>query len=193
MPDDLEIGGPPTDIPKEFASTSPRPIRPSTSELGMIMRGFDELKGRVERIEGADDAQKIGSTTGLTMSVPTRDEIDAKLAATEARGETRFVELSGKLDRVLDAVAMSNSRMSEVREDVKGVRDEMAGVKSDNKNTRWTIAVTVVAAVLAALAALWTTQSNLLSAFQVRLAVSQAQPATPQAAAPTPASKGSSP
>jgi hypothetical protein len=36
------------------------------------------------------------------MSDPTREEFDAKLATVEARTETRFVELSSKIDRLTD-------------------------------------------------------------------------------------------
>jgi hypothetical protein len=38
------------------------------------------------------------------MAEPTREEIDAKIAAVDARVETRFVELAGKIDRIADAV-----------------------------------------------------------------------------------------
>ena len=36
------------------------------------------------------------------MPDPTREEFDAKLATVEARSETRFTELSGKIDRVVE-------------------------------------------------------------------------------------------
>src|SRR5712692_4343006 len=41
---------------------------------------------------------------GEVMPDPTREEFDAKLATVEARTETRFVELSGKIDRLSDSV-----------------------------------------------------------------------------------------
>ncbi len=105
------------------------------------------------------------------MSNVTREEIEAKLATAEARGETRLAELNGKLDRVLDAIASSKQNNGDLRQDVHLLKTAMDEVKKDNKNTRWTIAITVVASLLAALAALWTTQSNLLSAFQIRLSL----------------------
>jgi len=43
------------------------------------------------------------------MSDPTREEIDAKLAAAEARTETRFTELNGKMDRLADSIAVLGS------------------------------------------------------------------------------------
>ncbi len=105
------------------------------------------------------------------MSNVTREEIDAKLATAEARGETRLAELNGKLDRVLDAVGSFNQKSGDLRQEVHSLKTAIDEVKKDNKSTRWTIAITVVASLLAALAALWTTQSNLLSAFQIRLSL----------------------
>ena len=98
------------------------------------------------------------------MTDITREEMDAKLATVEARAETRFAELSGKLDRILDSMSAATERSIELRADI-------AGVKSDNKFTRLTIIVAVFASVLAAVAALWTTQGDLLSAFQTGLAL----------------------
>jgi hypothetical protein len=88
---------------------------------------------------------------------PSREEIDAKLATVEARAETRFVELSGKLDRIAEALA--------------AVRDDTKAVRSDNRFTRWTILGIAVASLLAGIAALWTTQANLLAAFQTGLTI----------------------
>lgn len=108
---------------------------------------------------------------------PTRAEIDAKLEAVEARTETRFARLEGKMD-------LLNQTMV-------GVANQMSEVKSDNKNTRWTIGITVAATMLAAIAALWTTQANVLTAFQTGLAAHDARPeqvttaGAPQAAPPS--------
>jgi hypothetical protein len=120
------------------------------------------------------------------MADQTREEIDAKLAAVEARSETRFVELSGKVDRVLDAVDQAN--MSYIRSS-RELRDEIQAVKSDNKFTRTTIIVTVIASLLAGLAALWVTQSNMLASFQAGISLhdSSAAPPAPPAKATTPA------
>jgi hypothetical protein len=99
---------------------------------------------------------------GAAMTDPTREEFDAKLATVEARTETRFVELGGKIDRVGDSITVLSSTMTS---DLGGVKNELMTGKADNKYTRWTI----VLAVLAAIGALWVTQSNLLSAFQTGL------------------------
>jgi hypothetical protein len=116
------------------------------------------------------------------MSDQTREEIDAKLAAVEARTETRFTELSGKIDRLADSIAALGStiriELESVKSEIANVKSEIASVKSeivylrsDNKYTRWTIVVTVVASALAAIAALWITQANLLAAFSAGIAV----------------------
>jgi len=105
------------------------------------------------------------------MAEPTREEIEAKLEAVEARTEARFTQLTGtidvrfanldgKIDRLVDSVW----RLSE------GVDAARKEGRADNKSTRWTIIIVVVASVIAGLAALWTTQGNMLSAFQAGLA-----------------------
>jgi len=99
------------------------------------------------------------------MSDPTREEFDAKLATVEARTETRFVELSGKIDRVGDAINALTSAVTTVRTEVK----------EDNKFTRWTFGVTLIASLIAFGAALWVTQGNMLSAFQAGLLLKSEQ------------------
>jgi hypothetical protein len=101
------------------------------------------------------------ATEGAVMSNPTREEIDAKLATVEARTEARFIELSGKIDRVADSINNLTSVVTAIR----------AEVKEDYKFTRWTIGVTLVASLIAFTAALWVTQGNLLAAFQSGIAV----------------------
>ncbi len=106
-----------------------------------------------------------------TMTQPTREEIDAKLQAAEARTEARFVSLDGKLDLVLNQISGFNDQVrdlkAEIKNDVKELRSE---VRSENKTTRWTVFAIAVAALVGGLGALWTSQSNLLSAFQLVLA-----------------------
>jgi hypothetical protein len=77
----------------------------------------------------------------------TREEIDAKLSAVEARTETRFVELNAKIDRLADnfASAITGDR---------GVLAEMKELRSDNKATRWAVVGTVIGTGIAVIAAL---------------------------------------
>lgn len=111
------------------------------------------------------------------MSDINREEIQAKLDLVEARTEKRFVEVSGKLDRVQDSISAISQTVT--KEFIRA-HNEIAEVKRDNKNTRWTVTGVVVASILAALAGLWVTQGNLLSAFQSGLsAVNSPAPQTP--------------
>lgn len=98
---------------------------------------------------------------------PTHRELDALLAAAEARADARFVLVDAKLDRVADLLTGANSLLT----GENGVIAELKAVKADNRNTRWTILAISAGSVLAGLAALWTTQANLLAAFQASLAV----------------------
>jgi hypothetical protein len=58
----------------------------------------------------------------------------------------------------------------------------MGEVKSDNNFTRWTIVI----AIIAAGAAMWTAQANLLSAFQLGLTMKAEQQAPPSQQVPKP-------
>lgn len=112
---------------------------------------------------------------GDAMADPTREEFDAKLATVEARAEGRFIELSGKIDRVVDQVSALNSTIAalttNVRDNFIDLREEVRHVRTDNKFTRISIIIAVVASVLAGLGALWLTQANLLAAFQSGAAI----------------------
>ena len=112
---------------------------------------------------------RIKEVTGMADDPITRSELSAHLDAVEARTETRFVELSGKIDRVVDSIA---SMRGEVSARLGQVERELTTVKSDNKFTRLTIVVAVVGSVIAGIAALWVTQANLLSAFQTGISLS---------------------
>jgi hypothetical protein len=119
-------------------------------------------------------------TPGETMTTPTREEIDAKLATAEARAETRFVELSGKIDRIIDAVGRSSIELQSVN---KRIADELQSVNKriadEFKSTRYTIVGAIIAGILAWLGALWVTQGNLLASFQAGLTVHETAPRAP--------------
>jgi hypothetical protein len=121
----------------------------------------------------AKDIQRMMKVGG--MEDLTRSEIDAKLALVEARSDIKFAELGGKIDHLILSI-------EGLGKSTKEVENKLGTVITDNKNTRWTIAITVVASTLAALAALWTTQSNLLGAFQTGLATRSAIESLPSAA-----------
>jgi hypothetical protein len=104
---------------------------------------------------------KNTETKEKAVAEPTREEIDAKLAVVEARTETRFVELSSKIDRVADSIVSLSGEIRTIKSEVK----------EDNKLTRWTI----IGLGVAGLAALWLTQSNMLASFSAGIAVHEAQ------------------
>lgn len=122
----------------------------------------------------------------VSMSdTPTREEINAKLEAAEARSETRFTELSGKIDRITESIASFSASVSR---ELHAVHEQMVEVKRDNRETRWTIVVTVILAILAAIGALWVTQANLLAAFQTGISLRQeSSPNPPASSLPPPA------
>jgi hypothetical protein len=106
-------------------------------------------------------------TVGEKMTTPTREEIDAKLAAAEARTETRFVELSGKMERIIDAVDRSNAeslrRATETKDELRTVNQNLT---KEGQDTRRVIIGGIIASVLTAVPLIWATQANLLAAFQ---------------------------
>lgn len=103
---------------------------------------------------------------------PSRDEISARLEAAEARTETRIANLTGSIDARFLGM---DHKLDKIADAVTALTDTVIGVKSDNKYTRWTIVVVVVASILAGLAALWTTQGNMLASFSAGLAGFQAK------------------
>jgi hypothetical protein len=111
------------------------------------------------------------------MADVTREEIDAKLEAAEARTEARFAQLNGTLNVQFANLDYKIDRLANV---VQQLSESVYTVKEDNKKTRTTIIIVVVASVLAGLAAIWTTQGNMLAAFQASLAVKTTQSAPPK-------------
>jgi predicted transcriptional regulator len=64
------------------------------------------------------------------MSDMTREEIDAKIAASEARGDTKFAHVDGRLDAVIGKL--------------DDLRLQLSEVAMDNQRTRSTVVTTVV-------------------------------------------------
>ena len=82
------------------------------------------------------------------MADPTREEIDAKLAAVEARIEARLVGIDGKLDRITDQIVTMASQVKESKEAASGAKDAVNSMK-------WHTLATVLGAV-AIILAMWT-------------------------------------
>ncbi|MGR4866432.1 hypothetical protein [Caulobacter sp. LARHSG274] len=102
----------------------------------------------------------------------TREEMDARLEAAEARSETRFVELNSKLDRLGEILTGDQGFIAQMN----ALKAEN---KADNKATRWTVVITMITSILAAAALVMSVQANLLSAFQAGQAVG-ASPRAPR-------------
>ena len=107
------------------------------------------------------------------INTMTREEITARLEAVEARSETRFVELGGKLDYLSDVLigdhgffAQLNALKTDSLAQSNALKAEMTSLKADNKTTRWTVVITLITSIMAASALILSVQANLLSAFQ---------------------------
>lgn len=107
-----------------------------------------------------------------------RSVIDDKLDAVEARQDTKIAEVSGKLDLMFAEIKHQSGAFADLKSDVGELRTE---VREDYKGTRTTIIVTAIGSVLAIVALLYTSQANLLSAFQTGLTAvtASSKPATP--------------
>ncbi len=128
----------------------------------------------------------LGSTrSGGAANAMAREEVIARLEAVEARSETRFVELGGKLDYLTDILIGDHGLFTQVKslkadtlEHINALKAEMTALRVDNRTTRWTIVITLITSIMAASALILSVQANLLSAFQA------GQIAAPSAHAP---------
>lgn len=146
---------------------------------------------------GAPDDERPLPRRRIIMAEPSREEIDAKLEAAEARTEARFAQLTGtldlrfsnldhKVDRIADSVGFVSAKMIETADRLSAqLIETQREVRAENKTTRSTMIVTAIVSVITVIGILLTvllaSQSNLLSAFQAGLAVKtfQSQPSKP--------------
>lgn len=153
----------PTPLRADLAGSSPYAKGASASEVATY----------------ASELPQPNDSVGNMSDTISRDELSARLEAVEARTETRIVELSGKVDRLVDAVSSLSSTVEEGR--------------SDNKFTRWTIAglavgmfgvvISLISLIYTAQGTMTTANGNVLSAFQA--GQSSASSASVDTAAPT--------
>lgn len=113
-----------------------------------------------------DATPYIRDVEPLATDHPAREEIAARLEAVEARTETRFVVLDGKLDRLADSIAALNGSIAELKTTAGSISTEAA---KENKSTRTTILVTVIGAAIAIVGLVYAMQGGLLTAFQTGL------------------------
>lgn len=116
------------------------------------------------------------------MTDHTQELVDAKLAAVEARLDTKLTAMDGKLERFLDKATSLNEQLAG---EVLRMREDVKEIKTDNKSTRTTTIVTGIGSVLAIAAliiGLWaagiSVQQTLISAFQAGQQVASPTPTT---------------
>lgn len=148
------------------------PIRARTYDR--LSPGFADQKG--------DRGAEQSDTDAMTDI--TREELDAKLEAIEARMDARVVTIGGKIDAFLAAQAerdkASEYRFQRIEADVSEIKQSFSSMKS----TMIVTAISTVLAIVIGVAAFNATlTSNMLSAFQAWKAES-ATPASPPTADP---------
>lgn len=107
----------------------------------------------------AKPRRPTGKDSGMVG--PTREEIDAKLAAVEARVEAKLVGIDGKLDRIVDQIASSvfatNQKIDLLSEKVSNAGDDAREAKKAAGDIKWHVLYTAlgVVAVIFAMWAVW--------------------------------------
>lgn len=109
-------------------------------------QGFAMLQRLNERIRALDSAAASERFEADTSMASDREYVDLKLEASEARLDARFVELHGKLDRVIFEFENYNKNISEIRAEAQAQRGE---VRSEYLSIKTTIVITGVATAIA--------------------------------------------
>jgi hypothetical protein len=95
-------------------------------------------------------AQIVPSSKAKAKSMAAQDDlVDAKIAASEARGDTKIARMEGKLDLVISKIDAMNIRFDDARGDAREAR---ATAHSDNVATRaniWLAFFGIVAVIVA--------------------------------------------
>lgn len=125
---------------------------------------------------------------------PSREEIDAKLAAAEARTETRFVELRGDMDTRMTAI---DGRLGRLDDNINRMVNAVSSleariavsddiIRGEAKSTRTTMIVTGIGAILSVFAlvfALWqaglSVDANIFAAISAGREAASAPQASP--------------
>jgi len=137
--------------------------------LGAVDQTLGTLNAQPNVISGS--ASKIEH---IDMANPTREEIDAKLATTEARIETKLTSLEGKFDLISSKIDFAIQQMV-ISQDVTqktAERAETVALRTEEiaRSSRWNmvfLALAVVASVIATLgfgAQMFDLASNLFQA-----------------------------
>ncbi len=100
---------------EEYFKLGPRAISVHFDDSG------DLLKGGQQRLLALDVERPL-TAENMSMTEASREETDAKLAASEARNDVKFAKIEGKLDLIVSEMKNVNDLMKTVREDVRSVR-----------------------------------------------------------------------
>jgi hypothetical protein len=146
------------------------------SSAGFTMASGTSIAGSTSYFSGTTTGKAHIPMSDGPSREETREIINDKLGAVEARIDTKLVGIEGKIDLLAATMASSNNQ---VQAEVSRLTIAVGEVKADNKYTRWTIIITVVLSLIAAGSALWTTQSNMLSAFGAGLTLRTTPPTPP--------------
>jgi hypothetical protein len=103
----------------------PRPIWPDDPEV----------RKKVLTLGDEPDNQSKVEQQGLSaMGDPSREEFDAKLAAAEARTQTLFAQIDGKIDRLSDNLVRLRDEVADSRKEVAESRKEW---RQEASSLRW--------------------------------------------------------
>jgi hypothetical protein len=136
--------GPDLGIPLDVTMGSPEPAPERTVKKVV---GGSASKRAVKRKSGMSDV--------------TREEINAKLEAVEARVEARYVALEGKIDRIGDqianAVIVLGAKSDQSTEAARRAEDKAETAGKSASGTRWTVVGTAIAllAILLGILSVW--------------------------------------
>lgn len=149
------------------------------------VRTYDRLSPRIADQKGDRGAEQSDTDA---MTDITREELDAKLEAIEARMDARVVTIGGKIDAFLAAQTerdkASEYRFQRIESDISEIKQSIGSSFGSMKNTLIVTAVSTVLAIVIGVAAFNATlTSNMLSAFQAGKAEATT-PASPPTAAP---------
>ena len=167
-------------------------------------RKVTERKSNVVRLEAPrkkkwhESARPQPNIGTIMADAPTREEINARLEAAEARTEARFTQLGATIEARSSVADHKIDLVSTKIDSLVTAFTEMKNdVKSDIKKTREvtiTVGVSAVIAIIAVFVALWiagiNVEGNMISAFQAGLATdgshrSESASSTTQAVQPT--------
>ena len=136
------------------------------SRIGVGMTSADVRPLTVKRDNQIEDKHYIFITDATSsspseaknMSDPTREEIDAKIEASEARVEARLTAIDGKLDRLFDRLQVAISQTGDAK-------DAALAAQKAASSTKWNILFTALASIAALLAvwALWVQAAEMVA------------------------------